>query len=108
MDTMALAHSLGAVGELFNFTGAFICALDLLRRRREQKALINAQAVAEFVQKYQLKHVQFQGLDANDPNLPAWLAARSATRLGIVGVGFLIVGFGLLFTYHVIGITQIH
>lgn len=105
MESSVLAHWVGAFGETFNLAGAVVCALDLLRRREEQRALESAETLAEFVRRHKLKGTIYKGLNPEDPHFSHKLAARSATRMGVTGIALLVVGFVLLVTYHAIEIV---
>jgi hypothetical protein len=102
----AAAHYVGIAGELLNFAGAFVCAVDLLQRRKEQRALRTAETLVRWQAEHKLEGLRYEGLDIDNPDFRINLAAQSATKYGVVGVSLLLVGFGLLVVYHVLEITS--
>jgi hypothetical protein len=98
-----LGHWVGVAGEALNFFGALILALDLLLRRREQPLKETLSVATKWARKFDLQ-ATFKGVPLTVSDFVERVLARSAARLGYVGIGFLAVGFLLLVGHHLIAI----
>jgi hypothetical protein len=99
-----LAHWIGFAGEVVNFVGASVLALDLILRRHEFGELKEFRRLKSFVEEHGIEHAEFRKVPLRDPDFTSLLIARRASRLGLLGVAFLGLGFCLLGSYHLIEI----
>jgi hypothetical protein len=106
MTYHALSHWLGFAGEAVNFVGATVLALDLLLRRHEFHQIEDYKRLKELADQHGLRTAQYKKIPLSEPDFTSLLVARRATRLGLLGVCLLAVGFSLLGSYHMIQILH--
>ncbi|MGA7503359.1 MAG: hypothetical protein WA252_19955 [Candidatus Sulfotelmatobacter sp.] len=95
-----LPHWIGLGGEVLNFAGACILALDLLRRPRERKEFNNLRQLRGLGQEFALKRTVYKGIPISCDDFEAAVSDLRTSRLAVVGVAIMAVGFPCLIAYH--------
>jgi len=101
-----LSHWIGFAGEAVNILGATVLALDLLLRRHEFNQMADYKRLKDFVDQHGLKTAEYKKIPVSTPDFTSLILARRASRLGLLGVCLLGLGFSLLGSYHVIQILH--
>src|SRR5579862_8266946 len=99
------AHYVGAFGELLNFAGAVVLAVDLFHRKREHDESRRLQRLGAWGKKYNLP-AKRRGVPVNTDHFAEIVMGRRASSLAYWGVGLLAAGFMLLISYHMIAIFR--
>ncbi len=94
-----LAHWLGLFGEVLNFGGATVLALDLFLRKREALEKEELSALSQWAKQHSVGAL-YKGMDPRHPMFITNLLARRTKKLAYLGWGLLLIGFSLLAAYH--------
>jgi|SRR5579863_6645735 len=108
MGVSILAHWIGAIGEVLNFVGALIMALDIFLRRQDRERAQKLANLSSFSERSGLKSAIYKGFPASSADLSFLVLQRHATRLAYWGVGCFACGFSLLVLYHGLEIQALH
>ncbi len=98
-----VAHWIGTIGELLNFIGALVLALDLFLRRKEPSERKGLNQMRQWAEKYGVSAV-YENVSVGVSDFTEKVLGRRACRLGYWGIGFMALGFLSLVTYHLIAI----
>jgi hypothetical protein len=101
------AHWVGLAGEALNFVGAFILALDILRRSKDRKHRESLQYLREFGLEFSLVTTRYKRIGICSDHFEEIIAEQYAATLGAFGVGIMALGFLCLVAYHVIEIKEL-
>ena len=98
-----LAHWIGTAGELLNFVGALVLAMDLFLRRKEPAEAKQLKTTGEWGKKHRLS-AQYESVSVGEAGFADKVKGRRASVLGYWGIGFLALGFLSLVAYHLVAI----
>jgi hypothetical protein len=93
-------HQLGMLGELFNFAGALIMALDIFLRGRERLREKKLDKIGQFARVNQLNRTIYRGSHVTSTRFPLNVLDKKATVIAYIGTACFAVGFLLLVAYH--------
>ena len=99
------AHWIGTIGELLNFTGALVLALDLFFRQGEHAEARDLNRLAKWGRSHGIS-ATYKKVSVADLEFTEKVQGRRASLLGYWGIGFLALGFLSLMGYHLVAIYQ--
>ena len=104
MESALVAHGIGLAGEGLNFVGAVVVAGDLFDRSRERRRADNRRIINSLGVSANLTRTAYRNVDIASAGFVNSISDRAATRLGIIGMAIMALGFLCLASYHLIEI----
>ena len=95
-----LSHWLGIGGELLNFLGALVLALDIFLRSRERRREKSLSKIGDFARKNSLDRTTYKGSMVSGADFPQDVIDNRATAIAYIGTALLATGFLLLIAHH--------
>ncbi len=106
MDFHVAAHIAGAIGDILNLVGAWILALDVIRREREWKEEKDLEEFAERVRKMDFgASVSYEDIVLTRPGAVALAQIIKTVHRGRLGLVIIIIGFTFLLLYRLLEIV---